>query len=141
MAQGQEEWTMKSSTVIAVVLAAVLAFVAMAVVAVMLWGWTGWAGGRAITLCYLPIGAALFLCAHKHRTRWEVIALALGYLVLAGAFAISWLSRGRAAAEEASTVLTYIGAACIWAGAIGYWRRCRGEKRTQSDHPDTTQAA
>lgn len=132
---------MKRSTAIAIMVAAVLLFVAIAVVAVMLWGWTGRAGGKAITLCYLPIGAALFLCAHKHRMRWEVIALALGYLVLAAAFATSWLTRGRAAGEPLSTYLVFTGAACIWAGAIGYWLRLRGERRTQSQHPETTQGA
>ena len=130
---------MKRSTAIAIVVAAMLLMVAGVVAAWVLWGLTGI---RAIGFCYMLIGTPLFLwVAHKGRMRWEVIVLGFGFLAFTASIAISWLARGGAAGQVVSIVLTFTAAPCIWVGAIGMWRRLRAEKRTKSQHPETTQGA
>ena len=129
---------MKRSTAIAIVVAAVLLAVAGLIAAGLLWGWTG---SRAISLCYILIGATLFLYGHKRRMGWEVIVLGFGYLVFAASIAISWLARGGAAGQVVSIVLTFTAAPCIWVGAIGMWRRRRAERRSQPQQQETIEGA
>ena len=128
---------MKRSTAIAIKVAVTLAFVAIVVVSGKLLGPTL----KPVVFFGLLICAPLFLWGHSHHMRWEFILIALGYLLLGASSGTSWLTRGGAAGEVASTVLILAAGPCVFAGTIGYWRRRRAEKRTKSNHPETTQGA
>jgi uncharacterized membrane protein YfcA len=65
----------------------------------------------------------------------------MGYLFFAAGIIALLLLGESAAGKVVFPVLLFLAIGCIYAAPIGMWRRRRAEKRTKSQHPETTRGA